>query len=315
MRNFSKSMLIALFTLALIWACSDEANQVTNEIALSKSGIEPVPSGGTANSDQGITPYVLTIDGIPIGDPDCLDVAEAFGFSEEFEFSSGKLNYNSETGTFDGDWPEGLTVTVTPEYWNNNLGTYVEWSFTPPAGYCNLLNMAVIVRGCDEANVYFYPNGDITTDSGLASPIGTGSVPCVLENLTFCYNLEPCEEEKCYGGSETAFGGNNEGGGKAWWFYYDVETGGEQTIWAGQHMDAGSVEYVGGQIMINLDGWGLEDDSEAVKIQGYDTPPSKRQPAGKFTTYKGMSLNPEVESFDYYVIHLDVLQEVECEEE
>jgi hypothetical protein len=314
MKTTTRSLLFVLFTLALIWACSDETNQVTNEIALSKSSIDPVPSLSSSISYQGMIPYILQLDGLPFEEPTCADVAEAFGVLGGFEFSSS-LNYNSETGTFDGDWPEGLTVNVSPEQWRDNLGTYVEWSFTLPEGYCSLVNMAVIVQGCDpvESNVYFYPNGDITTDSELASPNGGYSVPCVLENLTFCYNLEPCED-KCYGGGETAFGGNSAGAGNAWWFYYDASVGGLQTIWAGQHMEAGTVEYDGDNIIINLDGWGLDDAPEAVKIQGYDELPAKRPAAGHFD-YKGMDLTVEVDLYPYYVIHLDLLQEVECEEE
>ena len=318
-------MLVALITVGLIQACSDETNQVTNEIALSKGIVEPVPSGGNAPSSQGISPYVIEVDGDPWGDRDCETVATAFNVLDGFEFSSGTLTYNN--GTFDGDWPEGLSVSVTE-------GKYIEWSFTLPNGYCRLVNMAVIVKGCEEANVYFYPNGDIFTDSQLASTIGPGSVPCDLNNLTFCWNMEPCDETKCYN-CETAMGGRNAGAGKAWWFYYDVTTEGQQTIWAGKNMNAGTVEYSGGKILISLaDGWILQDTkrdkgcvevldtdgktipySEAVKIQGYNTLPASRPAAGLFTTYKGMSLEPSVAAFPYYVIHLDVLQEVVCDEE
>ena len=119
-----------------------------------------------------------------------------------------------------------------------------------------------------------------------------------------------CIVEICYG--ETAFGGEIPGGGKAWWFYFDTSGEATQIIWAGQHYDAGTVtvsECVEGEVTITIDladGWYLQDDDESVKIQGYEVIPSKRQPAGKFETYKGSDLVVTVDCFDNYVIQLDV---------
>lgn len=108
---------------------------------------------------------------------------------------------------------------------------------------------------------------------------------------------------------ETAWGGDSPGEGRAWWFYYDTSVGGEQTIWAGQNYQAGTVSYEGGNIVITLeDGWELTDDSEAVKIQGYndDDFPTKRPSAGKFD-YKGRNLSVYVGDYHlYYAVHLDV---------
>ncbi|HEY9113561.1 MAG TPA: hypothetical protein VIN10_02610 [Bacteroidales bacterium] len=107
--------------------------------------------------------------------------------------------------------------------------------------------------------------------------------------------------------TETAFGGNSVGAGNAWWYYYKVADGGPQTIYAGQSIEIGTVNFSNGQIIINFTGgWELTDDSESVKIQGYTTLPSRRPPAGRFTTYKGTSLVVSVPSFPYYIIHLDV---------
>lgn len=115
----------------------------------------------------------------------------------------------------------------------------------------------------------------------------------------------PTEEEKC--DEETAMGGGVKGSGKAWWYYYTAGSG-EQTIWAGQNKDAGSVVVENGFATITLnDGWSLQDVSEPVKIQGYSTPPTSRPAAGLFTTYKGSDLvNIPVGNYSFYVIHLDV---------
>ena len=117
--------------------------------------------------------------------------------------------------------------------------------------------------------------------------------------------------------TETAYGGINAGQGAAWWYYYDGV--GNQTIWAGQNINIGTVELLNQHIIISLtNGWELNPESlnetagvvtvnnEPVKIQGYTSLPSKRPASGLFDTYKGTSLNPEVGSFPYYVIHLDV---------
>ncbi len=110
---------------------------------------------------------------------------------------------------------------------------------------------------------------------------------------------------------ETAWGGNSEGGGAAWWFYYDASVGGVQTIWAGQHTDAGTVEVVDGTVYITLTGgWELQWVNEPVKIKGYDEIPGKRPPAGQFTgegTYKGDEFVVDIGEYEYYAIHLDVM--------
>jgi len=105
--------------------------------------------------------------------------------------------------------------------------------------------------------------------------------------------------------TETGFGGNASGNGNAWWYYYTGN--GVQTIWAGQSINAGTVELKNGYLYITLtNGWQLQDVSESVKIQGYNSLPSSRPVAGQFTTYKGTSLTVPVNAYSYYVVHLDL---------
>lgn len=105
--------------------------------------------------------------------------------------------------------------------------------------------------------------------------------------------------------TETAYGGNAAGSGSGWWFSYNGV--GVQTIWAGQHNNAGTVQLVNGVLIITLsNGWELQEVSEPVKIQGYNTLPNSRPASGQFTTYKGTSTNVAIGSFSNYVIHLDV---------
>lgn len=53
--------------------------------------------------------------------------------------------------------------------------------------------------------------------------------------------------------------------------------------------------------------WVLQDNSDAVKVQGYAEPPFGTNPApGQFTYYKGCELEIIVDAANYYGIHLDV---------
>lgn len=114
--------------------------------------------------------------------------------------------------------------------------------------------------------------------------------------------------------TETAFGGDTAGADSPWWYYFDTTGNETQFIWAGQHEKAGTVtvsEAGDGNMTIAIhltDGWQLQDDDEAVKIQGCNDGdlPSSRLPAGHFTTYKGSDLTVEVGAFDYFIIQLDV---------
>jgi len=102
--------------------------------------------------------------------------------------SSGKVNYNAETGDFDnnGAWPYGLVVTVSED-------KYVEFHF-PEGAQTQYCVGAVIVKGGPGANVYYYDPG-VRSDAGLASPINPSGSPADLSNLTFCF-VECTEPEE-----------------------------------------------------------------------------------------------------------------------
>jgi len=115
----------------------------------------------------------------------------------------------------------------------------------------------------------------------------------------------------CGGGdckTETAWGGDSAGGGSAWWYYFDTQGDATQAIYAGQKETDGTITYdaVNDVIYINLGSWSLQDDGEAVKVQGYDVIPGSRPSAGLFTTYKGTNLAVPGDGSRYYAIHLDV---------
>ncbi len=126
-----------------------------------------------------------------------------------------------------------------------------------------------------------------------------------------CTDDETDNEPNCE--ENTAWGGSSEGDGSAWWYYYDTQNGDNQPIYAGQKLITGaSVSYDNGVLTIDLgDNMTLQNDLQAVKIQGYNEIPDSRPAAGRFETYKGTSsetvINIAVSGFRYYAIHLDVV--------
>jgi hypothetical protein len=265
-------------------------------------------------SDGGITPYILDPAG-PGGNVTCDMVADAF--ETEFAFSSGKFNYvcdeiSGECVWIDDDdntYPDfplsDLNVTITDNTYVSFDGKlYIDGKY-----YCVA---AVIVKGRDDANVYYYEGGT-ESDSGLAAPEFLNPqgrlIQPELSNLTFCF--VECDNGNGECQEETAWGGDSEGKGSAWWYYYDASIGGVQTVWAGQHIDVGTVEVVGGVVTIVLTGgWELQNVDDPVKIKGYSVIPEERPVAGLFTgvgTYKGDQLtNVDIGEYNFYAIHLDV---------
>ncbi len=83
-------------------------------------------------------------------------------------------------GSLSGEFPDGLMVEVTD-------GKYVSFEMEAPIMIDNKYYVvgAVIVKGGNKANVYYYPGGSMG-DSGLASPVNSSGKPAGLSNLTFC---------------------------------------------------------------------------------------------------------------------------------
>lgn len=295
----------------LLVACDPLGMEEATDANLLTTSVVSIP-----NSNGGIVPLIIPGDNNG-GNVTCAEAATQYGVTGGFAYTSGKLDYDENTGMFSGSWPSELTVTVTDK-------TYVSWTFTPPAGMC-LANMAVIVKGSNAANVYFYPDGSVLADSGLASPVNSSGNPSGLSNLTFCWNLTPCAPPPVCE-EETAFGGSTPGMGNAWWFAYDTQVGGQQPIYAGQKaVDGAFVEVINDVIYITL-GPNMQlqpittttktnpktgvtttsTNNEQVKVQGYMTLPTDRPAAGLFTLYKGRNLTVQGNGSRYYIIHLDV---------
>jgi len=268
--------VVAVFTVV---SCSKEVSSENTSQKISSTGVAPEVVVGSNNG----------------GNVTCDEAASSTGLSG-YAYSTGKQDYPFNSTSF------GNGVSVTTD------GTYVSWSITPPAGYC-VSNVAVIVKGGPNANVYYYNNGQ-SSDSGLASPVNASGNPAGLSNLTICYNLVECEQESCNWQEETAFGGGIAGAGNAWWFALDASVSGTYPIYAGQQAVPGaSVVYdaTTDQISIVLGSeMQLQNVNEPVKVEGYDQLPSERPAAGLFELYKGTDLTVQGNGSAFYVVHLDV---------
>lgn len=275
-----KNFIFLALGVSLLVSCSKQIDTESDYSKSSSTGVNPVIIIGSNNG----------------GNVTCAEAAQEIGITG-YAYSTGKQDYPFNASDFGND------VTVVTD------GTNVSWSIDPPVGYC-VSDVAIIVKGGPNANVYFYNNGQ-TSDSGLTSPDNASGSAAGLSNLTICYNLIECDSgNNCDWQEETAYGGDIVGGGNAWWFALDASTSGTYPIYAGQvAIQGASVEYdqVLDQITINLGSeLQLQNVNEPVKIEGYDQLPSSRPPAGLFELYKGTDLIVQGNGSTYYVVHLDV---------
>lgn len=180
MKDLIKNGIGALIMALLMVSCQMEVadpQQLNEELAVGEGGPDGAINART--SDGSVIPVLWT--GGQGGNATCDDTGITYAYS------SGRINFVD--GAFQGTWPEGLEVTVSPD------GKFVSWSYDAPEGKC-LEGMSVIVKGGNASNIYTYGPG-ITFDSGLASPTtGTGTrvVIANLSNLSFCFNLTDAPE-------------------------------------------------------------------------------------------------------------------------
>lgn len=325
MRNFSfagnlnKVWMLAL--VAFMVACSqfeapgpddvnlENAEELASAFRLTPfgMGLENARTASTPVSDGGITPDI--IDGAnPGGNRTCDEVATAYGITG-FENSFDQIDAED----FDGNKATFGAVTATTD------GTFVSWNIEVPDGYC-VKYLAAVVKGSNDANVYFY-EGDIRSDSGLASPeAGQSGGAAGLSNLRFCYTLVECDTPpgECWE-DETAWAAGTRYITRGNWATYSSKSALEAgvTLFAGQTLDAGTVQLVDGIIVITLnDGWRFADTDENVKIQHYSsTPPAENPAPGLFATKGKATESPfeiAVPYGKFYGVHVDVEREVEC---
>ena len=178
-------LFATLFVITAIVSCSKETTNNDELDLLKKATIITAPIASQPVSlDEMIKPYIIpgANNG---GNRTCAEVATAFGLNPN-PFSCGeKINYvyydedGDDIGYYDwdGEFPAWLQVNVADDG---------KISFEVLYG-CHKIG-AVIVKGSNAANVYYYGLGGSTGDDGLFAPGGK-----MVSNLTFC--CIPCDEE------------------------------------------------------------------------------------------------------------------------
>ncbi|MEZ5018604.1 MAG: hypothetical protein R2756_00495 [Bacteroidales bacterium] len=164
-------LIMAIVMVAGLGSCEQDESEIT--LKKGDTGIVTPLSG----SGQGITPVIIPgyNNG---GNVTCGMVAEAFSVPAGYFRCGDKIDYNGTK--FEGEFPDGLMVEVAD-------GKYVSFSMEEPLlidGKYYVVG-AVIVKGGNKANVYFYPGG-VMSDEGLCSPVNASGKPAGLSNLTFC---------------------------------------------------------------------------------------------------------------------------------
>ena len=141
--------------------------------------------------------------------------------------------------------------------------------------------------------------------------------------MKFEYCIAVCEDEPevqvCYQ-DETAWAAGpryTDQGNWATYTPYVANTPIE--VYAGQHYLVGTItfsEVVNGKVTItlaSLNGGQLQDVAEAVKIQGYDTPPSGNPLLDNSPPIWAPPV-VTVDAYPYYGIHIDACRVVDCTE-
>lgn len=173
MKNLKIILAILLMTVLAI-SCSKEQTNGADEM-LKKATVVYGP--GTPVSMEGVVPYIIP-GANQGGNRTCAEVASYFNTS--FAVCGDKLDYSDYDydgdNEFSGTFPEGLNVSLDGIYISFDIDGCIK------IGDEFYKVGAVIVKGSNAANVYYYPDGS-TGDSGLAAP---GEKP-MLSNLTFCF--------------------------------------------------------------------------------------------------------------------------------
>lgn len=162
------TLFVYILLIAVGTSCSKEQ---TNEGDSDLKGKSVVFSISTPVSDAGIVPHIILGENRG-GNRTCSEVA--YYFNTSFTMCGDKLDYSDDE--FSGSFPEGLNVSVNGIYISFEIDGCVK------IGDDYFKVGAVIVKGSNAANIYYYPNGS-TGDKGLAAP---GEKP-MLSNLAFCF--------------------------------------------------------------------------------------------------------------------------------
>lgn len=332
MKNM-KQIIIGLFVLALM--LSGGAMAVVPQ---DQSAVASTPMSET----QEVTPYIIpAADGNDRGgNRSCADVGKAyFGSPLYYLCRTDKKDYPFANSPEVFEPAAGLPVECANSISVNTDGTLVDWISTAPVG-------AAIIKGGPAANTYVY-EPQVTLDTGLASPPVSSGDFAELSNIGgFCWNPDEGGEEECFQ-DETAWAANDNEPGSLrytdrgnWATYVEYSAGKEVTLFAGQHINVGTVTFSApdgnivtitinlsgnwvfginyeldedGNLKLDEDGNPIRDDN--IKVQDYADAPSGNPAPGLFMWKKvgnGQVGEIEVPLNNFYGVHVDVALPVEC---
>lgn len=163
-------LFVSLFIIAAMVSCEQD-----EELVSLKS--EPVMGASSPNSNGGIVPQIINGESNG-GNRTCADVEAAFTLRAGYFRCGEKIDYTN--GNFARKFPEGLIVETD--------GVFVSFEMKDCIEIDGMFFKvgAVIVKGSNEANVYYYEGGT-DGDTGLASPANKNGKPAGLSNLSFCF--------------------------------------------------------------------------------------------------------------------------------
>ena len=161
--------LAAIFMVAALGSCEQDEGEITLKKGDAAASATPEPS-----DIMKVTPVIIP-GANKGGNRTCAEVAAAFSLPSDYFLCGEKVDYYG--GGFAGNFPDGVLVDVTH-------GKYVDFELEGPImiGDKYYVVGAVIVKGGNAANVYFYPGGTMG-DSGLTAPVNASGKAAGLSKI------------------------------------------------------------------------------------------------------------------------------------
>jgi len=231
--------------------------------------------------------------------------------------ASGFQNYPDNIDI--GFYTESLPVNSRPDpdalHYHFTTGEATEYTLDFPLNEIFIENLGISKKiSCGE-ELFIVIHYDGIDASGNVYDIWVGNYDFSgYENNNYWWYKYSPYTIACCCVSETAWAYGNRYVPRGNWATYTPYLGVEKSVvlFAGQYFEAGIVYFtpVNGGVNVKIelnDGWELQAITESVKIQGYSVAPTANPAPGSFNTYKGNSLDVTIPMFNFYGIHLDLI--------
>ena len=192
---------------------------------------------------------------------------------------------------------------------NNDVGNGTACSTVYPDPYIHL-------KQSIQPDIYVIEFSLDTPSKGGSFVIKSANKCWGVNNPAFAFTHDCTPPPVCYQ-EESAWAAGVRYVSRGNWATVTPYPAGTVNVWAGQNKLAGTATFsaiTNGKVTISIKldaNWSLQEVSNPVKIMGYSTQPSGNPSPGRFTS-KGSSLTVTLDAANYYGIHLDVREAVEC---